>query len=179
MLQLQVCVSMARRQKTVSKVSLTKNTSKQRKNMGRVRKAIKTKTPTIDDVNILLRLAELYNTTIDFEAAEWFWAKMHKDELPSSIQEFKDKYPQGSREFQLFERFTSKFELAGLLIKYGFLNEDLYFHRFGSLRTEWERSKDVIMGIRKEWDDPHFRENFELLSIRASKWLETHPQTTK
>jgi len=170
---------MVRRQKTVSKVSLTKNTSKQRKNMRRVRKANKTKTPTIDDVNILLRLAELYNTAIDFEAAEWFWAKMHKDEIPSSIQEFKDKYPQGSREFQLFERFTSKFELAGLLIKYGFLNEDLYFDRFGSLRTEWERSKDVIIGIRKEWDDPHFRENFELLSIRASKWLETHPQTTK
>ena len=28
------------------------------------------------------------------------------------------------------------------------------------------------MGIRKEWDDPQFRENFELLSIRANKWLE-------
>jgi hypothetical protein len=170
---------MARRQRTVSKVSLTKNTSKRRKNMRRVGKAIKTKTPTIDDVNILLRLSELYNTAIDFEAAEWFWAKTHKDEIPSSIQEFKDKYPQGSRDFQLFERFTSKFELAGLLIKYGFLNECLYFDRFGSLRTEWERSKDVIMGIRKEWDDPQFRENFELLSVRASKWFETHPQTTK
>lgn len=70
--------------------------------MRRVGKAIKTKTPTIDDVNILLRLSELYNTAIDFEAAEWFWAKTHKDEIPSSIQEFKDKYPQGSRDFQLF-----------------------------------------------------------------------------
>jgi hypothetical protein len=95
---------MARRQKTVSKVSLTKNTSKQRKNMGRVRKAIKTKTPTIDDVNILLRLAELYNTAIDFEAAEWFWAKMHKDEIPSSIQEFKDKYPQGQQRISAFRK---------------------------------------------------------------------------
>ena len=61
-------VSMARLQKTVSKVSLTKNTSKRRKNMRRVRKVIKSKTPTIDDVNILLRLSELYNTAIDFEA---------------------------------------------------------------------------------------------------------------
>ena len=171
---------MAKSQKTVSNIPLAKNTSKgRRKSMRRVVKVSRTKAPTIDDINILLRLSEIYSTAIDFEAAEWFWAKMHKDEIPSSIQEFKDKYPQGSREFQLLERFTSKFELAGLLIKYGFLNEDLYFDRFGSLRTEWERSKDVIMGIRKEWDDPHFRENLELLSARASKWLETHPQTTK
>lgn len=140
--------------------------------MRRIGKVTITKAPTIDDVNILLRLSELYSTAIDFEAAEWFWSKMHKDEIPSSIQEFENKYPQGSREFQLFERFTSKFEFAGLLIKYGFLSEDLYFDRFGSLQTEWERSKDIIMGIRKEWNDPRFRENFELLSIRARKWLE-------
>lgn len=99
-------------------------------------KVTKTKAPKLEDINILLRLSELYNTTIDFEAAEWFWSKMHKDEIPSSIQEFENKYPHGSREFQLFERFTSKFELAGLLIKYGFLNEGLYFDRFGSLHTE-------------------------------------------
>ena len=164
---------MARLQKTVPNIS-TKNTSKQRrKNTKRVGKISKTKAPTIDDINILLKLSELYNTAIDFEAAEWFWGKMHKDEIPSSIQEFDNKYPQGSREFQLFERFTSKFELAGLMIKYGFLNEGLYFDRFGSLHTEWERSKDVIMGIRKEWDDPKFRENFEFLSTRAKKWLAT------
>ena len=39
------------------------------------------------------------------------------------VEEFENKYPQGSREFQLFERFT-KLELAGLLIEYGFLSED-------------------------------------------------------
>ena len=38
------------------------------------------------------------------------------------VEEFENKYPQGSREFQLFERFT-KLELAGLLIEYGFLSE--------------------------------------------------------
>ena len=166
---------MAKLQKTVPNISLTKSTSKRkRKNIGRVGKVTKTKEPKLEDINILLRLSELYNTAIDFEAAEWFWSKMHKDEIPSSIQEFENKYPQGSREFQLFERFTSKFELAGLLVKYGFLNEDLYFDRFGSLYTEWERSKDIIIGIRKEWANPRFRENFELLSIRAKKWLEDH-----
>ena len=32
----------------------------------------KTKTVTEDDIDMLLELAELYNTAYDFEAAEWF-----------------------------------------------------------------------------------------------------------
>jgi hypothetical protein len=32
----------------------------------------------------------------------------------------------------------------------------------------------IIYGIRKEWNDPRFRENFELLARKGSKWLESH-----
>ena len=87
---------MAKLQKTVPNISLTKSTSKRkRKSIGLVGKITKTKEPKLEDINILLRLSELYNTAIDFEAAEWFWSKMHKDEIPSSIQEFENKYPPG------------------------------------------------------------------------------------
>ena len=56
--------------------------------------------------------------------------------FPLRLEEFeKSVSPQGSREFQLFERFTSKFELAGLLIEYGFLAEDLYYDRYGGLAS--------------------------------------------
>ena len=30
---------------------------------------------TRDDMNMLLRMAEIYNTSYDFEAAEWFWGQ--------------------------------------------------------------------------------------------------------
>jgi hypothetical protein len=79
----------------------------------------------------------------------------------------------------MFERFTSKFELAGVLIEYGFLDENLYFDRYGAVQTEWESTKSVVYGIRKEWNDPRFRENFELLAIRGSKWLESHTPKIK
>ena len=138
--------------------------------LGKRRKAI-----TIENMDILLRLGEQYNTNYDFEASQWFWSKLHQNEIPSTIEEFESKYPQGSREFQLFERFTSKFELAGLLIEYGFLSEDLYYDRYGGLQAEWERAKPIIYGIRKEWNDPRFRENFELLAKRGYEWLEKHP----
>jgi hypothetical protein len=85
--------------------------------LGKHRKAI-----TKEQMDMLLRLGEQYNTSYDFEASQWFWSKLHQNEIPSTIEEFENKYPQGSREFQLFERFTSKFELAGLLIEYGLLS---------------------------------------------------------
>ena len=125
-----------------------------------------------EDIDILLRLAELYNTSYDFEAAEWFWGQFRE---PTTFEEFRNKYPQGSNGAQLFERFTSKFELAGILIEYGFLDEGLYFDRYGGVQTEWESTKSIIYGIRKEWNDPRFRENFEILATRGIKWLENHP----
>jgi hypothetical protein len=121
------------------------------------------KTITTEQMDILLRIGEQYNTSYDFEASQWFWSKLHQNELPSTIEEFENKYPQGSREFQLFERFTSKFELAGLLIEYGRLDEDFYYDRYGGLQAEWERAKPIIYGIRKQWNEPRFRENFAIL----------------
>ena len=138
--------------------------------LGKRRKII-----TMEHVDILFRLGVQYNTSYDFEASQWFWSKLHQNEIPSTIEEFENKYPQGSREFQLFERFTSKFELAGLLIEYGFLDENLYYDRYGGLWAEWERAKPIIYGIRKQWNEPRFRENFELLAKRGQEWLEKHP----
>src|ERR687887_1557976 len=76
---------------------------------------------TTDDMNMLLRIAELYNTSYDFEAAEWFWGRYKET---TNYEEFRDTHPQGSKGAQLFERFTSKFDLAGILIEYGFLNDN-------------------------------------------------------
>lgn len=58
-----------------------------------------------NDINMLLRLAELYNTSYDFEAAEWFWGQYKET---TTFEEFRNKHPQGSKGAQLFERFTSK-----------------------------------------------------------------------
>ena len=149
----------------------SKNKARRRRSiLGKRRKAI-----TIEHMDILLRLGDQYNTSYDFEASQWFWSKLHQNEIPSTIEEFENKYPQGSREFQLFERFTAKFELAGLLIEYGFLSEDLYYDRYGGLQAEWERAKPIIYGIRKQWNEPRFRENFELLAKRGREWLDRHP----
>jgi hypothetical protein len=130
---------------------------------------------TREDVELMLKVASLYNTDYDFEASEWFWREFHEN----TFLEFRSKYPQGTKGAQLFERFTSRFEYFGVLIEYGFLNEDLFFDRYGSLQAEWEKAKPIVYGLRKEWNEPRFRENFELLARRGQKWLERHPPKIK
>lgn len=129
------------------------------------------KKATARDVDMLFRIAELYNTEYDFSAAEWFWGQFHE----KTIEEFTSKYAHGSREYQYFEKFTSKFELAGLMVEHGFLSADLFFDRYGSLEAEWDKSKPIIYGLREKWNEPRHRENFELLAMEGKKWHETHP----
>jgi hypothetical protein len=59
----------------------------------------KTKSVTEGDIDMLLELAELYNTNYDFEAAEWFWGEYNRK--VTSFEEFRNKYPQGSKGAQL------------------------------------------------------------------------------
>lgn len=125
---------------------------------------------TARDIDTLFRFAELYNTDYDFQATEWFWGGFHEH----TIEEFTSKHAPGSREYQFFERFTSKFELAGILVEKGFLSADLYFDRYGSLQAEWVKSKPIIYGLREKWGEPRYRENFEILVSQGQKWKKSH-----
>ena len=126
---------------------------------------------TAGDVEMLFRISELYNTEYDFAAAEWFWGQFHE----KTIEEFTSKYAHGSREYQFFERFTSKFELAGLLVERRFLNEDLFFDRYGALQAEWDKCQPIVYGLREKWNEPRHRVNFQLLAERGKKWQAKHP----
>jgi hypothetical protein len=37
------------------------------------KKTVKAASVTKDDIDVMLKLAELYNTSYDFDAAEWLW----------------------------------------------------------------------------------------------------------
>jgi len=111
-------------------------------------------------------MAEIYNTDYDFEATKWFWRVFQEE----NFMAFRSKYPQGSRGGQLFERFTSRFEQAGVMVEHGFLSEDLHFDRYGSLQVEWAKCEPIISGLRGEWNESRFRENFELLAKKGRQW---------
>jgi hypothetical protein len=68
---------------------------------------------------MLLELAEVYNSAYDLEAAERFWGEYNRE--VRSFEEFRTSILRDLKEPNS-ERFTSKFELAGILIEYGFLD---------------------------------------------------------
>jgi hypothetical protein len=76
------------RSKRRGSAGITTTSRRKRSKLGKHRTAA-----TPEHMNMLLRLGEQYNTSYDFEASEWFWSKLHKDEIPSNVEEFENKYP--------------------------------------------------------------------------------------
>jgi hypothetical protein len=126
--------------------------------------------PTQRDVDILLRLWEMQNAPEMHAARMW----VHSEFRAADFEEFKRKYPSGSVEWRRFTSVYGMYEMYGLLICRGLLNEDLFFDLFGGIGLLWDRLEPVIGGMRHEID-PYLYENFELLSRRADTWKAAHP----
>jgi hypothetical protein len=73
----------------------TKNKARRKRGiLGKRRKVV-----TLEDMDMLLRLGEQYNTSYDFDASQWFWSKLHQNEIPSTIEEYENKYPKEAGNF--------------------------------------------------------------------------------
>ncbi len=122
------------------------------------------------DVDILLRLWEMHNTSEMHAARMWVFTEFGA----ADHEEFKRKYPPGSLEWRRFTGVYGMYEMYGVLIKRHLLSEDLFFDLFGGLNILWEKLAPVLRGMRAEID-PYLYENFELLCRRAEAWKTTHP----
>ena len=118
------------------------------------------------DVDTLMRLYELYDGRR--KALLWFLHELNS----KSYNEYKEKYTGTSRERAYFTSVCGFFELSGVLLKRGLINQDLFFDVFNP-SPYWERAKPIVEGMKKE--RPHIYENFELLHRRRNQWARTRP----
>jgi hypothetical protein len=81
----------------LSKLRIGSKTSTKIISRKKIKKEARKKTISFEDVNLLLKIAELPNTHYDFQLSEWFWSKLHKEEIPKSINEFESKFSQGNK----------------------------------------------------------------------------------
>ena len=93
--------------------------------------------------------------------------------LRQIYEEFKEKYPKGSKELKYFRDYTSYQELIGVLVLKGLLSEDLIFDLWGSL--VWKKLEPIVYGMRKEIEMPRYLENFEVLAKRYPEWAKNNP----
>ena len=122
------------------------------------------KKPTTEDAKILLMLFESNDTPQMREAMNWA-SSLH---AVKSYQEFKSKFPEGSEGARHVGVILGSFELAGVLVSHGLLNENLYFDMSG-IEFMWPKFEKIVAGMRKEMG-PALFENAVWLAERQKKW---------
>jgi hypothetical protein len=123
--------------------------------------------PTYEDARLLVEMVKLTQDEKFAKARSWYFANLPEDP-PMKLEEFENKFPEGSEGNEAFSLVSSHFETAGVLVKHGVLNEDLYFDRY-FVEPYWDRAKVIVREQRGKWH-PAIAENFEWLARRAGTW---------
>lgn len=122
------------------------------------------KPPTKRDAEIFLMMMQTFDTPQSMESMEWFM----KEFSAKDYKEFKSKYPDGSPGRGHVGRILGQFEIAGVLISQGLLNENLYFDASG-IEFIWGKLEKIVAGWQAE-AGPALWENAVWLAQRQKKW---------
>ena len=121
--------------------------------------------PNQKDAELLIRLWEMSRK----RRKTWTWVwELEKQ----SYEDFIKENPIGSDGWNHFISFAGYFELVGILVKYGTINEDMVLDYYG---TSWSKLGPLVKGFRKERESPRIFENYEYLAKRKAEWLKEHP----
>ena len=120
--------------------------------------------PTKQDAELLLKLVEL-NGSQYRESSRWVMTEF----AAKDYAEFKKKYQVGSPEFTRVGDVLGFFELAGVLISNGLLNEDVFFDLSFGLTPLWKKLGPIVAGWQKD-ASPALWENAVWLAKRNERW---------
>jgi len=123
--------------------------------------------PTQKDAELLIRLWENGNRPERRKA--WYWAMELEEQ---SYEEFIKENPIGSDGWDNFISIAGYFEMVGVLVKYGTINEDMVLD---SHSLVWDKLGPLVKGFQKERESPRYFENYEYLAKKKTEWAKTHP----
>jgi hypothetical protein len=112
---------------------------------------------TKEDAQLVVQLAQLGTQLVHPQARGWIWS----DAFVSDPDEFHEKYPPGSAEFDYVGGMAAWYETIATLWKHGLLNEELLFDWL-YVTGMWERLKPILVAMRH--NTPQLWENFEALA---------------
>jgi hypothetical protein len=125
-----------------------------------------------NNVDTLLKLYQIYDDRRN--ARLWFL-----DELDAAdYKEYREKYSGASMERCHFVAVCGFFELSGVLLKHGLIDQDLYFDIFNPTPF-WNKAKSIVEGMRSKRSDPYYYENFELLNTKRLGWKKKRSRGTR
>lgn len=113
--------------------------------------------PTHEDAQLVVQLAQLGTQMVHPQARGWIWS----DSFVSDPEEFWEKHPPGTVEFDYVSGVAAYYETIGTLWKHGLLDEGLLFDWL-YVAGMWERLRPILLKMRK--DTPQLWENFEAMA---------------
>jgi hypothetical protein len=109
----------------------------------------------------LLKLYQIYDNHRN--AILWFLEGLDAKDY----NEYLEKHPGASSERPHFIAVCGFFELSGVLVSHGLIDQNLYFDIFNPTPF-WNKAKPIVEGMRTK--RPHIYENFELLNNKRLSW---------
>ena len=85
----------------------------------------------------------------------------------NNYEEYLEKYSGTSNGRSYFIAVCGFFELSGVLVSYGLIDQNIYFDMFNPTPF-WEKAKPIVEGMRNK--RPHIYEKFELLNNKRLSW---------
>jgi hypothetical protein len=119
------------------------------------------KNPKANNTDALLKLYQIYDNHRN--AILWFLEGLDAKDY----NEYLAKYPGASSERSHFIAVCGFFELSGVLVSHGLIDQNLYFDIFNPTPF-WNKGKPIVEGMRTK--RPHIYENFELLNNKRLSW---------
>ena len=110
-----------------------------------------TSRPTYDDANLILRLYEMRREERMRKARGWFTAQFRV----STWDELQKVAPPGSDENASFRMVVTYWDMVASFISSGVLHKELFFQSGRELLLVWERMRDVLPDIRRQYQDPY------------------------
>jgi hypothetical protein len=117
--------------------------------------------PKANNTDTLLKLYQIYDNHRN--AILWFLEELDAGDY----NEYLEKYSAAFMERSHFIAVCGFFELSGVLVSHGLIDQNLYFDIFNPTPF-WNKAKPIVEGMRTK--RPHIYENFELLNNNRLSW---------
>ena len=114
-----------------------------------------------NNTDTLLKLYQIYDNHRN--AILWFLEELDASDYEGYLQKYSGAYSERSH----FIAVCGFFELSGVLVSYGLIDQNLYFDIFNP-SPFWNKAKPIVEGMRTK--RPHIYENFELLNNKRLSW---------
>jgi hypothetical protein len=123
--------------------------------------------PTYDDANLILRLYEMRREDRMRRARAWFTSQFKA----ATWEELQKLAPPGSDEHASYRMVVTYWDMAASFITSGVLHKELFFQSGRELLLVWERVREVVPEVRRQYKDPHLWSHLESVGLEYGEYF--------